>query len=176
MNEVLKAIKERRSIRKYKPELPARDIVEKIIDAGLRAPSGRKAQPAIIIDVKNKELRDKLSEMNRKIGGWDEGFDPFYGAPEVLIVLVDKSKPTAIYDGSLTLGNMLLAAHSLGLGACWIHRAKQEFESDEGKKILADLGIKGDYEGIGHCILGYMDGELPEPYDIKASERTFVVE
>ena len=174
MSDFLNLINSRRSIRKYKPDLPARDLVEKIIDAGLHAPSGRKSQPAIIIDVKNKELRDKLSVINCKIGGWPENFDPFYGAPEVLIVLVDKSKPTAIYDGSTVMENLLLAAHSLGLGACWIHRAKQEFESDEGKKILADLGIKGDYEGIGHCILGYAD-EQPEQYPL-APDRVFVVE
>ena len=89
--------------------------------------------------------------------------DPFYGAPVVLVVLADKSRPTCVYDGSLVMGNLMLAAHSLGLGSCWIHRAKEEFESPEGKALLTSLGIQGEYEGIGHCILGYPEGELPQP-------------
>jgi nitroreductase len=112
--------------------------------------------------VTNKELRDKLSEMNRKIGGWDEGFDPFYGAPVVLVVLAEKDWPTHVYDGSLVMGNLMLAAHTEGIGSCWIHRAKEEFESEEGKQILSDLGVTGEYEGIGHCILGYPDEEIEE--------------
>ncbi len=175
MNEILKALKERRSIRKFKPDMPEADDVKKIIEAGLYAASGRGAQPTIIIDVKNKELRDKLSVMNCKIGGWNEGFDPFYGAPEILIVLADKNHPTSIYDGSLVIGNLMLAAYSLGLGSCWIHRAKEEFESDEGKKILASLGITGEYIGIGHCILGYIDGETPKAHPLKPS-RVFTIE
>ena len=107
-------------------------------------------------------MRDKISEMNRKIGGWAEGFDPFYGAPVILIVLADKSCPTYIYDGSLVMGNLMLAAHNEGVGSCWIHRAKEEFESEEGKEILRSLGIEGEYEGIGHCALGYTEGEYPE--------------
>ena len=110
----------------------------------------------------NKELRDRLSEMNRKIGGWDEGFDPFYGAPVVLVVLAEKDWPTHVYDGSLVMGNLMLAAHTEGIGSCWIHRAKEEFESEEGKQILSDLGVTGEYEGIGHCILGYPDEEIEE--------------
>jgi len=113
--------------------------------------------------VTNKELRDKISEMNRKIGGWDEGFDPFYGAPAMLIVLAEKDWRNKIYDGSLVMGNLMLAAHSLGLGSIWIHRAREEFESNEGKEILKSLGIEGEWEGIGHCAVGYIDGELPKP-------------
>ena len=81
--------------------------------------------------------------------------DPFYGAPVVLVVLADKSRPTYLYDGSLVMGNLMLAAHSLGLGSCWIHRAKETFEREEGKAILKELGIEGDYEGIGNCVIGY---------------------
>ena len=117
---------------------------------------------SIILAVTNKELRDRLSEMNRKIGGWDEGFDPFYGAPVVLVVLAEKDWPTHVYDGSLVMGNLMLAAHTEGIGSCWIHRAKEEFESEEGKQILSDLGVTGEYEGIGHCILGYPDEEIEE--------------
>ena len=102
-----------------------------------------------------------MIKINCKIGGWKEDFDPFYNAPVVLIVLAPKDWATYIYDGSLVIGNMMLAAHSLNIGSCWIHRAKQEFESEEGKEILKSLGINGDYEGIGHCVLGYIDGNYP---------------
>ena len=151
----------RRSVRKYKTDMIPRDIIERIVEAGTYAANGRGHQASIILAVTNKELRDRLSEMNRKIGGWDEGFDPFYGAPVVLVVLAEKDWPTHVYDGSLVMGNLMLAAHELGIASCWIHRAKEEFESPEGKQILKDLGITGDYEGIGHCILGYADCEEP---------------
>ena len=101
--------------------------------------------------------------MNRKVGGWDAGFDPFYGAPAMIIVLAEKDWGNRVYDGSLVMGNLMLAAHSLGLGSIWIHRAREEFESDEGKEILRSLGIEGDWEGIGHCAIGYTDGGIPDP-------------
>ena len=162
MSDVLKAMEERRSIRKYKADMVPQEIIDKIIEAGLYAASGKGSQNTIIIQVTNKELRDKISEMNCKIGGWEEGFDPFYGAPAMLIVLAKKDWPTGIYDGSLVMGNLMLAAHDLGIGSCWIHRAKEEFESEEGKQILSDLGVTGEYEGIGHCVLGYPDEETAE--------------
>ena len=161
-NPVLDAMRDRRSIRRYKPEMPSKEALQQIIDAGLYAASGHGLQTAIIVAVTDKTLRDRLSEMNRVIGGWDEGFDPFYGAPAVLIVLADKSSYNCVYDGALAMGNMMLAAHALGLGSCWINRAKQEFESEEGKEILRALGIEGDYEGIGHCIVGYPEGDAPD--------------
>ena len=162
MNEVIEMMKTRRSIRKFKPEALPDEIIEQIAEAGTYADTGKNLQSPIIIAVTNKQLRDKIAEMNRKIGGWQEGFDPFYGAPAMLIVLADKNVPTAVYDGSLVMGNLMLAAHSLGVGSIWIHRAKEEFESEEGKAILAELGITGDYVGIGHCALGYIDGEEPK--------------
>ena len=161
MNEILQAMHERRSTRKYKPDAVPRELIEQVIDAGLWAPSGMNRQSTIVVAVTNKGLRDRLSEANRAIGGWPEGFDPFYGAPVVLVVLARKEAPTYLYDGSLTMANMLLAAHTLGLGSCWIHRAKEEFETDEFKALLAELGVEGDYEGIGHCILGYIEQETP---------------
>ena len=167
MNEIIKAMIERRSIRKFKPDMPSKEDIDTLIEAGLYAASGRNFQGVKIIAVTNKELRDEISEENRKIGGWSEGFDPFYGAPVILIVLADKSLPTYIYDGSLVMGNLMLAAHSLGLGSCWIHRAKEEFEGDIGRKILDRLNIQGEWEGIGHCALGYPDGENPEPPERK---------
>ena len=161
-NPVLDAMRDRRSIRRYKPDLPPKEALQQIIDAGLYAASGHGLQTAIIVAVTDKALRDRLSEMNRVIGGWDEGFDPFYGAPAVLIVLADKSSYNHVYDGALAMGNMMLAAHALGLGSCWINRARQAFDTDEGKALLASLGVEGDLEGIGHCIVGYPDGPAPK--------------
>ena len=161
MNEIIKAMEERRSIRKFKPDMPAKEDLEQIIEAGLYAANGMGKQATITIAVTNKKLRDRLSAINAKIGGWKEGFDPFYGAPVVLVVLADKSMPTYIYDGTLVMGNLMLEAHALGVDSCWIHRAKEEFESEEGREILKSLGIEGDYEGIGHCAIGY--AAVPAP-------------
>ena len=161
MNEVIKAMKERRSIRKFKAEMPPKADLEQIVEAGLYAANGRGRQAVITIAVTDKELRDKLSAVNNEIMGGPEGNDPFYGAPAILIVLANKEVPTAPYDGSLVMGNLMLAAHSLGLGSIWIHRAKEEFEMPEYQKLLKNLGIEGEWEGIGHCAVGYIDGENP---------------
>ena len=161
-NQVLSLMQSRRSVRKYRPDMLPKDVIEQIVTAGTYAANGMGKQSAIIIAVTNKELRDRLSVMNQEIGGWKKGFDPFYGAPVVLIVLADKNWANRVYDGSLVMGNLMLAAHALGIGSCWIHRAKEEFESAEGKAILKSLGIEGEYEGIGHCVLGYPDGPLPQ--------------
>ena len=158
--DTIKAIKERRSIRNYKKEHVSQEVIDKIIDAGLYAASGMNQQSAIIVQVSDKEMRDKLSKMNAKVMGMDK--DPFYGAPDLLIVLANKDIPTYIYDGSLVIGNLMIAAHELGVGSCWIHRAKEMFESKKGKEIFSSIGIQGDYEGIGICIMGYVDGEYPE--------------
>ena len=163
MNEIIKAMEERRSIRKFKTDMPKKEDLDQIIEAGLYAASARGQQSAIIVAVTNKEMRDKISVDNCKIGGWEKGFDPFYGAPAILIVLADKNWANRVYDGSLVMGNMMLAAHSLGLGSIWIHRAREEFETDEYKKLLASWGIAGEWEGIGHCAVGYMDCERPKP-------------
>ena len=160
MSEVINNMKTRRSIRKYKPDMIPEDVLNRIIEAGTYAATGMGKQSPIIIAVTNKEIRDKFSKMNAEIMGVDS--DPFYGAPVVLIVLADKARPTYVYDGSLGMGNLMLAAHAEGIGSCWIHRAKEEFESAEGKAFLKSLGIEGDYEGIGHCVLGYTDGEEPK--------------
>ena len=149
----------RRSVRKYKPDMVPQEKLEKILKAGTYAATGMGRQSPIILAVTDKTMRDKLSKMNAAIMGSDN--DPFYGAPVVLVVLADKNVPTYIYDGSLVMGNLMNAAHAEGIASCWIHRAKEEFNSEEGKKILQDLGITGDYEGIGHCILGYADGDEP---------------
>lgn len=165
-NETLKTLETRRSCRKFKPDMVSDEELEAIIRAGTFAPSGKNQQSAIIIAVTNKELRDQIAEENRKIGGWNEGFDPFYGAPVILIVIADKNandgSGTYINDGSLVMGNLMNAAASIGLGSVWIHRARQEFESEFGKAILEKLGIQGNYEGIGHVALGYPAAELPK--------------
>lgn len=166
MNEIIKAMEERRSIRKFKPEMPKKEDLQQIVEAGLYAANGMGRQATITVAVTNKELRDKLSAINCKIGGWDESVDPFYGAPAILIVLAEKDWRNRVYDGSLVMGNMMLAAHSLGLGSIWIHRAKEEFEMPEYQQLLKELGVEGEWEGIGHCAVGYIDGEMP-----KAAER-----
>lgn len=156
MNNNLDFILNRKSIKKYKDTMVSTNDLDKIIECGKYAPSGMNKQSAIILAVTNKEMRDKLSKLNAKIMG-NENIDPFYNAPVVLVVLADKDVPTYIYDGSVVMENLLLAAHTLGLGACWIHRAKEMFETEEGKSILNSLGIYGNYEGIGNCIIGYPD-------------------
>ena len=175
MNEIIKAMEERRSIRKFKPEMPKKEDLQQIVEAGLYAANGMGRQATITVAVTNKELRDKLSAINCKIGGWDEGVDPFYGAPAILIVLAEKDWRNRVYDGSLLMGNMMLAAHSLGLGSIWIHRAKEEFEMPEYQQLLKELGVEGEWEGIGHCAVGYIDGEMPEAAERKPN-RVFWVE
>ena len=153
MAETLTTLKTRRSCRAYKPELIEEERLNASLEAGTYAATGMGKQSPIILAVTDRALRDRLSKMNAAVMGAD--MDPFYGAPEVVIVLANKEIPTYLYDGSLVMGNMMNAAADLGVASCWIHRAKEEFESEEGKAILKDLGIEGNYEGIGHLILGY---------------------
>lgn len=157
---LIQLVKTRRGIRSFKSDAVPAELIDQIIEAGLYAPSSMGKQSAIIVAVTNKEVRYRLSAMNAKIFGTEN--DPFYNAPVVLVVLASKERPTYVCDGSLVMENLMLAAHALGLGSCWIHRAKEEFELPEGKELLASLGVEGDYEGIGHCVLGYIDGEMPK--------------
>lgn len=163
MNETLKVLESRRSCRNFKPDMVKDEELDAILKAGTYAATGMGKQSPIIIAVKDKELRDQLAEENRKIGGWKDGFDPFYGAPVVLIVLANKDVPTYVCDGSLVIGNLMNAAESLGVGSIWIHRAKEEFESPFGQEILKKLGIEGNFEGIGHCALGYAQEPAKAP-------------
>ena len=165
--ETLTVLKTRRSCRAYQSRLIEPEKLEAIIEAGTYAATGMGRQSPIIIAVTDPAMRDRLSKMNAAIMGVD--FDPFYGAPELLIVLADRSMPTYLYDGSLVLGNMMNAAADLGVASCWIHRAKEEFESEEGKEILRQLGIEGDYEGVGHLILGYAAKPEAAPAPRKAN-------
>lgn len=179
MNETIKTIISRRSVKKYTDEAVPVNLVEEICKAGTYAPSSMGMQSPVIIAVTNKEMRDRLSQLNLDVvlkGHLQTSSgtsDPFYGAPVVLVVLAKKSVVNRVYDGSLVMENMLLAAHSLGLGACWIHRAKEVFETEEGKKILLDLGITEEYEGIGNCVVGYAAPDSARPE--KPRKKDYVI-
>lgn len=172
MNESIKNMIERRSVRGYKPDMISKEDLDAILKAGTYAATGMGMQSPVIVAVTDKATRDQLSKMNADIMGTDT--DPFYGAPVVLIVLADKNRPTHVYDGSLVMGNLMNAAASLGIGSCWIHRTKEEFESEEGKALLKKWGIEGDYEGIGHCVLGYPASAVPEAKPRKANYVYYV--
>lgn len=162
-NEVLSAIAARRSCRAYQPEQIKPEELDAVLQAGTWAPTGMNRQSPVIVAVQDKETRDRLSAINAAIMG--SNGDPFYGAPTVLVVLADRSAHTYVEDGSLVLGDLLLAASSIGLGSCWIHRAKETFETEEGKELLRKWGLDPDkYVGVGNCILGY-----PAPGGIKAA-------
>ena len=171
--DAIQAMLTRTSVKKYKSDPVPKEMIEKIVEAGMHAPTGRNLQSPIILAVTNKQVRDELSKINAMKDPFFRT-DPFYGAPCVLVVLADKSVSTHVYDGSLVMENMLLAAHALGLGACWIHRAKETFEMPEGKAILEKLGLEGEYEGIGNCILGYPDHD-PEKKP-RRENRVFWIE
>lgn len=160
MNDAIKAMCDRRSIRAYKEDEVPRELIEQVVDAGLWAASGMGKQSPIIVAITDRALRDRLSAANANVMGVET--DPFYGAPVVLVVLAPRDVPTYVYDGSLVMGNLMLAASSVGLGSCWIHRAKETFDMPEFKQVLSELGVDGDYEGIGNCILGWPAQE-PEP-------------
>lgn len=169
MNQTINDIIARRSVKKYLDKTVPMELVEQVAKAGTYAPSGMNKQSPIILAVTNKEMRDRLSRINleivmgRGLKTSSGHSDPFYGAPVVLVVLAKKDNFTRIYDGSLVMENMMVAAQSLGLGSCWIHRAKETFETEEGKQILRDLGINEEYEGIGNCILGYAAPDALKP-------------
>lgn len=166
MRETLEDLKTRRSCRKYRPEQIKDEELDRILEAGTWAPTGMGAQSPKIVVVQDKETVQLLSKMNAAVMG-GKG-DPFYGAPTVLIVLADKSRMTCVEDGALVLGNLMNAAHAVGVGSCWIHRAKEVFESPEGKELLKKWGIEGDYVGVGHCILGYAADAPAAPKPRKA--------
>ena len=159
MKETIQDLTTRRSVKRYQPTQINRADLEKILKAGMNAPSGMGRQSAVMVVVQEPETVKQLSRMNAEVMGVHT--DPFYGAPTVIIVFADKEVPTYKEDGSLVMGNLLNAAHALELGSCWVHRAKEVFDSAEGKALMKKWGLKDSLEGIGHCILGY--GEGPEP-------------
>ena len=160
-NQVLEALEKRRSIKKYKPDQVDEAALKAILRAGTYAATGLNRQSPVIVAVQDKETIEQLRRMNAEILG-KPNIDPFYGAPTVVVVLANADVNTCVEDGSLVMGNMMNAAYSVGVDSCWIHRAKQEFESEEGKALLEKWGIEGNYVGIGHLILGYRDCEYPE--------------
>ena len=157
--EAMKNLLERRSIRKYKDTQVPDELLDQVLTAGLYAPTGMNRQNVVMVAVRDKQTRDQLSRMNAAVMGSDR--DPFYGAPCVIVVLGDPEVYPVVENGSLVLGNLMNAAHALGLGSCWIHRARQTFETEEGKALLRKWGLKDTLVGIGNCILGYPD-EAPE--------------
>ena len=159
-NETLHTLETRRSCRAYKPEQITKEELEAVLRAGTFAPSAMNRQSAKIVVVQDAAARAQLTRMNAAVMGKDT--DPMYGAPTILVVLADANAKCAVQDGSLVMGNLMLAAASLGLGSCWINRAKEEFESEEGKTLLKKWGIEGEWIGVGHCILGYPAGD-PQP-------------
>ena len=172
-NETLHTLETRRSCRAYQDRPVDPEALAAVVRAGTFAPTGMGGQSPVIVVVQDKATRDTLSRLNAAVMG-NTG-DPFYGAPVVAVVLADTARGTWQYDGSLVMANLMLAAHDLGIGSCWIHRAKEEFEQKEGKELLKSLGIEGDYEGIGHCILGYADEPAKEAAPRKEN-RVYYVE
>ena len=171
MNEVIQAMVDRRSIKKYESRQVPEELLEQILQAGIHAATGMGKQSPVIVVLQDERAIEELEKMNAAIMGM-EGGHPFYGAPTVLVVLANADIPTAVYDGSLVLGNMLLAASALGLGGCWIHRAKEEFESEAGKTLLRKWGLEGNYIGIGHCIVGY---GAAEPAPAKPRKADYII-
>ena len=160
--EAMKNLLERRSIRKYQDKQVPDELLDKILEAGLYAPTGMNRQNVIMVAVRDKETRDQMMRLNAAVMGSQN--DPFYGAPCVIVVLGDPENYPVVENSSLVLGNLMNAAHALGLGSCWIHRAKQTFETEEGKELLRAWGLKDTLVGIGNCILGYPDEEpAPKP-------------
>ena len=167
MNAVIQNIKSRRSCRYFDPNrMPSDEVIQQICEAGTWAPTGKGYQYPVIIAVTNPELVARIKRMNAEVLN-KPGLDPFYGAPCMLIVIV-KDWKNAVADGSCVMQTLMLAAESLGVNTCWINRAKEEFETEEGKQILRDLGIEGDdYVGVGHVALGYTTREIPAPKERK---------
>ena len=159
--ELLEGLKARRSCRKYLDKQITDAQLETILEAGLYAPSAKNQQAVVIVAIQEKEAVAKLCKMNAAVMGVDK--DTFYGAPTVLLVLAHKDNANGVADGSCVMENLMLAAHGLDLGSCWINRAKEELETDEGKALLKSWGLEGEYVGVGHCIVGYRDGDLPAP-------------
>ncbi len=165
MNETLKVLKERRSIRKYKPEQITDGELNAILEAGTWAASAKNLQTPVMAVVQDKETIDRMSRLNAEIQGVTT--DPFYGAPTVVVVLADGTKPNWLQDGSLVMGNLMTAAAAMGIGSCWINRAMELFDKAEGKELLKKWGLPETLRGVGNCVLGYIDGPMPKPHPRK---------
>ncbi len=170
MNETISCLLNRRSVRAYRPEQIKPAELETILQAGLYAPSAMNLQSSIMLVIQDRETISTLSRLNAEVMGRDT--DPFYGAPTVIVVLADKNAPNHVQDASLVMGNLMNAAFSLGVDSCWINRAREVFEMPEARALLREKGISDDYVGVGNCILGYRDGELPKVPEI-APDRVY---
>lgn len=173
-NEAINALLTRRSVKAYSDKQITKEQLETIVAAGINAPTGRNLQAVKIVAVTDHDTVKELSHLNAAVMGMQG--DPFYGAPCVLVVLADKNVRTHVYDGSCVMCNLLNAAHAIDVDSCWIHRAKEVFDSEQGKALLAKWGIEGEWEGIGNCILGYRSGEYPAPKEHKSDYCTYVGE
>lgn len=172
MNEGMLVLLERASTRNFKSEMVSDEEIREVVQAGLKAPSAKNTQDNIIIVIKDKETRDKISRINASI--MNSTNDPFYGAPVIIIAAYNKECMNGVYDSSLVLGNMMNACEALGLGSCWIHRARQEFEMEEFNEILKPLGLDNKYIGVGHLAIGYINGEKAKPKDIKDNRVYYI--
>lgn len=172
MNETLNTLKTRRSVRAYLPEQVKEEQLQQILEAGTYAATGKGMQSPIMVVVQDPDTIAYLSKLNAAVMGTTS--DPFYGAPTVIVVLADRERPTCVEDGSLVMGNLMNAAQAVGVNSCWIHRAREVFDSPEGKALLEKWGIHGDYVGVGHCILGYAKGQVPEAKPRKENYVYFV--
>lgn len=173
MNQTIQDLKERRSVRAYQAQQIKDEELEVILEVGAYAATGQGKQSPVIVAVQDPQTIFKLSKLNAQVLG-NPNMDPFYGAPTVVVVLADKAIPTYIEDGSVVIGNLMNAAHAVGVDSCWIHRAKEVFESEEGKLLLKEWGINGDYAGVGHCILGYREGDYPQAKERKSGYITII--
>lgn len=158
MNETINTLLTRRSVRRYKPDQVSDELLDTVLNAGQYAASGMNSQNTVLVAVRDSKTREQLSKMNAAVMGSSN--DPFYGAPCVVVVLANTTRGTWVEDGSLVIGNLMAAAHSVGLGSCWIHRAREMFDSDEGKALLKEWGLHETMRGVGNCILGYPN-EVP---------------
>lgn len=160
MNEVIQCLCTRRSVRAFQSKQVEESQLAQILQAGTFAPSGRGMQATKMVVVQDPKTIAQMSSLNAAVMGSDA--DPFYGAPTVIVVFADRNRNTYIEDGSLVLGNLMNAAHAVGVDSCWIHRAREVFESEQGKTLKRQWGIGDDYVGIGNCILGYGAGDYPQ--------------
>lgn len=172
MKSCMDIILSRASVKGYTDESPRREDLERITEAGLAAASGRNMQAPVILCITNREIRDRLSRDNAAVMGSSQ--DPFYNAPVVFVVLAETTAHTYVYDGSLSLGNMMLAAQEAGLGSCWIHRAKEVMAMPHWQEWIRSLGLEGNYEGIGNLVVGYPKGDAPKPKERRQGRFLFI--
>ena len=167
MNETLRTLRERRSVRSFLADPVPENILDAILEAGTWAATGMNKQSPVMVVVRDKETVDYMERLNAAVMGNPDGH-PFYGAPVVVVVLADGDNYNWLRDGSLVMGNLMNAAHSLGVGSCWINRAQEVFDSEEGKALLRKWGLGENYRGVANCILGYPKGHIPAPKPRKA--------